>query len=266
MERVTREKIIVTAWACGFLAFLIDCIVPHHSSVNAKSPAVIERDTTVCVQEEQPAPCCKEVRNVSTSTPKQQTPKLHLVSYNGRYFRYSSAFSDRNDLHLSAAQHIGLKCGPENRTAAAKMKDKLREVQTNDWYVVEELTHSVPYLVPIAANRLDSIGAEFADILKRNGLPHYRFRVTSVLRSQEDIRRLQRSGNHNSISNSAHNYGTTFDIGYWHYDKVTQTCDSMTDDNLKLVLAQTLLNQQRAGHIYVKYECKQSCFHITARN
>ncbi|MCQ2339783.1 MAG: DUF5715 family protein [Paludibacteraceae bacterium] len=49
-------------------------------------------------------------------------------------------------------------------------------------------------------------------------------------------------------------------------EKITQTTDSITDDNLKLVLAQTLLNQQRAGHIYVKYEAKQSCFHVTVRN
>lgn len=131
--------------------------------------------------------------------------------------------------------------------------------------MVEELTHSVPYLVPTAAHRLDSIGKEFADILARNDLPHYRFRVTSVLRSQEDIRRLQRC-NSNSIDNSPHNYGTTFDIGYCHFDQEVQTTDSMTEENLKLVLAQTLLNQQRARHIYVKYECKQGCFHITARD
>jgi len=189
----------------------------------------------------------------------------HLVSYNGRYFSYSAKFADRNPKHLAAAEQIGLRHGPANRQEAAKMQDQLREITTNSYYVVDDLTHSLPYLVPLAANRLDSIGAEFADILARNNLPQYRFRVTSVLRSQEDIRRLQRS-NSNSISNSPHNYGTTFDIGYAHFDKVSLTPDSMADDNLKLVLAQTLLNQQREGHIYVKYEYKQGCFHITARN
>jgi hypothetical protein len=30
-------------------------------------------------------------------------------------------------------------------------------------------------------------------------------------------------------------------------------------------LGQVLLNRQRRGRIYVKYEKKQSCFHITCR-
>lgn len=193
------------------------------------------------------------------------TPSPRIVAYNGRPFSYKKAFADCNNKHLAAATSIGLQSGPANREAAEKMSDQLRLIQSGPNYVVENLTHSLPYLVPIAADRLDSIGTEFAHILARNGLPHHRFRVTSVLRSQEDIRRLQRC-NSNSISNSAHNYGTTFDLAYWHYEKVTQTTDSMTDDNLKLVLAQTLLNQQRAGHIYVKYESKQSCFHVTVIN
>lgn len=202
------------------------------------------------------------VENTPASKP---APERRLVSYKGRSFKYSKAFSDRNEKHLAAAERIGLQQGPKNRAAAEQMSDKLREIRTNQYYVVEELTHSLPYLVPTAANRLDSIGKEFADILARNDLPAYRFRVTSVLRSTDDIRRLQRC-NSNAISNSPHNYGTTFDIGYWHYDQMVQTTDSMTDDNLKLVLGQVLLNQQRAGHIYVKYEYKQSCFHITVRN
>ena len=34
----------------------------------------------------------------------------------------------------------------------------------------------------------------------------------------------------------------------------------MHEDNLKLVLGQVLLNHQRAGKIYVKYEWKQILF------
>ena len=191
--------------------------------------------------------------------------ETNLVSYPGRSFSYSSKFSDRNAKHLDAASRIGLHPAPQNRAAAAKMKGKLREVRSNRNYIVDSLTYSIPYLVPKAASRLDSIGEEFADILQRNNLPHYRFHVSSVLRTQEDIRRLQRS-NGNATANSAHNYGTTFDIAYYRYDKSTRTHDYMSIDNLKLALAQVLLNQQRAGHIYVKYEHKQCCFHVTVRN
>jgi hypothetical protein len=189
---------------------------------------------------------------------------LYEVVYPGRSFSYSIKFNDRNKKHLAAAQGIGLSVPPQTRAEAEHSKGRLREIKSNRNYVVDELTHSVPYLVPQAAARLDSIGIEFADILNRNGLPHYRFRVTSVFRTAEDIAALQKSGNINSINDSPHNYATTFDLAYTKFDKVTNSHNYMTEDNLKLVLGQVLLNQQRAGNIYVKYEWKQSCFHVTA--
>ena len=189
----------------------------------------------------------------------------HLVAYPGRTFSYKHKFNDLQSKQIQAAQAIGLPRPPRDREDAAAMRKHLTLITTNDNYVVEELTHSVPYLVPAAKRELDAIGTEWADILQRNGLPHYRFYVTSVLRTQEGIKRLQKSGNVNSVSKSCHCYGTTFDLAYMRYDKVTRTRDYMTEDNLKLVLGQVLLNHQRAGKIYVKYEWKQSCFHVTVR-
>ena len=163
------------------------------------------------------------------------------------------------------ASRIGLARPPKDRDDAASMRKSLVEIKTNENYIVDELTHSVPYLIPSAKKELDAIGAEWSDILKRNGLPHYQFYVTSVLRTQEDVKFLQRSGNVNSTTQSCHCYGTTFDLAYMRYNKVSRTRMYMHGDNLKLVLGQVLLNHQRAGKIYVKYEWKQSCFHITVR-
>ena len=175
-------------------------------------------------------------------------------------------FNDLQAKQHEAASRIGLERPPKDRGDAAKMRNKLVEIKTNENYIVDELTHSVPYLIPSAKQELDAIGTEWADILRRNNLPHYRFYVTSVLRTQEDIKYLQRSGNINSVTQSCHCYGTTFDLAYMRYDKVTRSRMYMHEDNLKLVLGQVLLNHQRAGKIYVKYEAKQSCFHVTVRN
>ena len=200
-----------------------------------------------------------------SSAEEEQIVEDHLVKYPGRTFSYKDKFNDLQSRQLAAAQAIGLPRPPKNRDDAASMKRQLRLVSTTANYIVDSLTHSVPYLIPSAKRELDSIGVEWADILSRNGLPHYRFRVTSILRTEEDIRALQRSGNINSVTQSCHAYGTTFDIAYMHYDKVTRTRDYVHEDNLKLVLGQVLLNEQRKGHIYVKYEWKQSCFHVTVR-
>ena len=188
-----------------------------------------------------------------------------LVSYPGRTFSYKDKFRDTQAKQVQAAQAIGLQTPPQNRQEAARMRSQLSLIKSNNNYIVDSLTHSIPYLVPAAAKELERIGAEFADILQRNGLPHYQFYVTSVLRTKDDIKQLQKSGNINATTNSCHNYGTTFDLAYFRFKKVTRTREYMHQDNLKLVLGQVLLNEQRAGRIYVKYEYKQACFHITVR-
>ena len=188
-----------------------------------------------------------------------------MVSYPGRTFSYKDKFRDTQSKQEQAAKALGLSTPPKNRQEAARMRSQLSLIKSNDNYIVDSLTHSIPYLVPAAAAELERIGEGFADILQRNGLPHYQFYVTSVLRTKEDIKQLQKSGNINATTNSCHNYGTTFDLAYFRFNKVTRTREYMHQDNLKLVLGQVLLNEQRAGRIYVKYEYKQACFHITVR-
>ena len=188
-----------------------------------------------------------------------------MVFYPGRTFSYKDKFRDLQSKQEQAARAIGLSTPPQNRQHAAKMRSQLSLIKTNENYIVDSLTHSIPYLVPAAAAELERIGEGFADILQRNGLPHYRFYVTSVLRTKDDVKLLQRSGNINATDRSCHCYGTTFDLAYYRFDKVTRTREYMHQDNLKLVLGQVLLNEQRAGRIYVKYEHKQACFHITVR-
>lgn len=209
------------------------------------------RDKTVLSEEH----CGKTMRLEETNR----------VSYPGRTFNYKVKFNDNQPRQEKAAKALGLGRRPKDRDDAAKMRSELREVKTNGNYIVDELTHSVPYLVPAAKEELDYIGAQWADILSRNNLPHYRFYVTSILRTEADVKSLQRSGNINSVTNSCHCYGTTFDIAYARFDKVTDSHDYVVEDNLKLALGQILLNEQRAGKIYVKYEWRQSCFHITCR-
>lgn len=195
----------------------------------------------------------------------ENTDTRQLVRYPGRTFNYDTKFADLQSKQIKAAKAKGLSTPPKDRKAAESMRRQLNRVESGRNYVVDNLTHSVPYLTPAAAAELDSIGEEFADILQRNDLPHYRFYVTSILRTQDDVKKLQKSGNINASSNSCHCYATTFDLAYARFEKMSRGKEYMSEDNLKLVLGQVLLNRQRRGRIYVKYEKKQSCFHITCR-
>lgn len=199
-----------------------------------------------------------------TAVEAEEVAEPVAVTYPGRSIKYSQKFADLNEQHLAAASKVGI-APLAKRSDVANKKNKLTEIKTNAHYRVEDLTHSSPYLTKNAAAELDVICKDFQDILTRNNLPLYRPIVTSVLRTKEDVKNLQR-GNSNSSSKSAHFHATTFDITYARYERMSPEDGTyVPDDNLKLILGQALLNEQRAGHIYVKYEINQGCFHITSR-
>ena len=180
---------------------------------------------------------------------------------------YKRTFGDLNDVHMAVAKKIGVK-PIQDREEAKKMSNKLVEIESGDWYQVDSLTHSIPYLVPKASALLDSIGSNFLDSLENKGLNPNQIIVTSVLRTKDDVKRLRRV-NGNASANSVHVYGTTFDISYKRYFKVEdpdgRPMQDVSSDTLKLVLSEVLRDLKKKNMCYIKYELKQGCFHITAR-
>ena len=195
---------------------------------------------------------------------KEERGELKRIWYNGSYNR---DFKDLNDVHLAEAKRIGIQPA-SNREEAEKVKKEMEEIETNEYYEVEKLTHSIPYLVPRASELLDTIGSNFLDSLTAKGLNPNQIIVTSVLRSQSDVKRLRRR-NGNASANSAHCYGATFDVSWKRFKKVEdedgRPLQDVNADTLKLVLSEVLRDLRQADKCYIKYELKQGCFHITAR-
>ena len=182
---------------------------------------------------------------------------------------YDSLFNDKNRAHLKSAARFGIKRTLKDRKEANGVKDGLVHIKDNSHYSIAKLTHSIPYLTDGAAELLDMIGKNFLDSLESKGLNPNKIIVTSVLRTQEDIKKLQKSSNPNAVSNSAHCYATTFDIAYTYYDKSWfknfRFCESVEPEILKKVLGEVLRDLRKQKKCYVKYEVKQRCFHITTR-
>lgn len=180
---------------------------------------------------------------------------------------YKRSFGDLNDIHLKVAQSTGIR-PLASRKEAERMKEKLVHITNNERYTVDSLTHSIPYLVPRAGKLLDSIGVNFLDSLTAKGLNPNQIIVTSVLRTQDDVKRLRRR-NGNASLNSTHFYGTTFDVSWKRFKKIEdedgRPLQDVSADTLKLVLAEVLRDLRKADKCYIKYELKQGCFHITAR-
>lgn len=172
------------------------------------------------------------------------------------------AFNDSNYLHIATAEKIGIK--PVNSLRSAwEGGRKLQRLESCEAFYLDNLTHSLPYLVPKAHKLLTDIGLAFRDSLRQRGGGDYRVKVTSVLRTPRLVKRLRRR-NRNAVDTSAHLYGTTFDISYAKF-----ICDSTrtprTQEDLKNLLGEVVDQMRRQGRCYVKYEYKQACFHITAR-
>ena len=182
---------------------------------------------------------------------------------------YATLFNDQNGVQLKAAAQFGIKQPLKNRDAADDVKDGLIRIRDNSHYTIAKLTHSIPYLTDGAAELLDMIGKNFLDSLESKGLNPNKIIVTSVLRTLEDIKKLQKSGNPNAVKNSAHCYATTFDITYARFDKIMfknfRLCESVEPELLKKVLGEVLRDLRNQNKCYVKYEVRQRCFHITTR-
>ncbi len=195
---------------------------------------------------------------------------------------YAQAFPDENQAHLDAAQRLGITPISDSASRAEALS-RMVELVTNNYYKVDSLEHSIPYLVPEARDFVNDLGTDFAETLKSKHLPPHKFIVTSVTRTLEQTANLNKK-NRNSKEESAHCYGTTIDISWKRFDPIAPQAKKLKegsnimlpegissetkrensfDEQLKTALASVLHQYRISGRCLVKYERKQACFHIT---
>ena len=180
---------------------------------------------------------------------------------------YKNSFPDSNSVQLVAAQQWGV-TPVIDRADAEQRKNELVYIGASPYYHVDPLHQSIPYLVPRAAILLEDIGRAFYDSLYVKGVNLHRFIVTSVLRTQNDVKKLRRF-NGNATENSCHLYGTTLDICYNRYiavqDPEGEKRRTVRNDTLKWILTEVLRDKRKEGRCFIKYEVKQGCYHLTVR-
>lgn len=185
-------------------------------------------------------------------------------------YSWREAFPDSQVVQLSAAQKNGIvPCSTRGEVMRLVKRHKLVNISHSPFYMVDDLTHSVPYLVPKAQQLLNTICLNFMDSLQCKGIPPHLPMVTSVLRTTDDVSKLQKR-NRNATENSCHCYGTTVDITYNRFVPLTGKYDESVELlrwnlQMKQVLAEVLRDLREQGLCYVKYEYKQACFHLTVR-
>ena len=176
---------------------------------------------------------------------------------------YERDFNDKQDVQKQAALKNGLPTVSSRESIEANYRKlcrsgKLVRISTNSRYVIRNLSHSSPYVVPKMEELLEDIGKAFQNKTQSKA----KFVVTSVLRTKEDIERLQ-AVNVNASSASCHCHGTTVDISYVRFvDDMVKPRDKY---ELRLALSQVLHELRKEGRCYIKFERKQYCYHITVR-
>ncbi len=197
------------------------------------------------------------VEIAETEVPSFKKDKPHRI---WSVSNYKATFPDSQSVQIMAAEKWGVK-PVKNREDAELRKKELVYVGESPYYHVDKLYSSIPYLVPRAALLLQDIGTAFYDSLYIKGVPLNQFIVTSVLRTMDDVTKLQRR-NGNATERSCHLFGTTFDICYNRYEPVER---AVRNDTLKWILSEVLRDMRQQGRCYIKYEVKQGCYHMTVR-
>ena len=180
----------------------------------------------------------------------------------------SSKLNDKNDIHLFYAMKTGLKQPfstiKEFEDAIVNMlrKSLLVRVPPSRFYQLKSLTHSQPYLIPEAVDLLNEIGYRFQERLKEKKYKNFRFRITSVLRTEEDQNKLSHRNGNATTGHSSHLYGTTFDISYKNFYN-TQTDSIESSYEAVQALTSVLLQMREECKFLAVRERHQSCFHIT---
>lgn len=169
-------------------------------------------------------------------------------------------FNDSNFLQLDAARRLGIQ-PVEDLGSAYFMKRPIVKVESNEYYQIDSLRHSIPFLVPEAAALLEDIGKNFIDSLSNRGGDSYKIKVTSLLRTPESVGRLRRV-NINATDSSTHQFATTFDISYTNFYCLDEN-RMIQQGDLKNLLAEVLFDLRQNGRCLVKYERKTGCFHVT---
>lgn len=253
-----RQKaliVLLTPFVLGFLLGLLvggGCSKKERPPKKEKTAAVADSLARENAAEEEGE---DDVDGTGESTAKE-------IIYYTKLMSYGQVFNDINEVHLEKARAVGLRKVPEKRDDIDTQR--LVRIDDSDYLVIDNLRYSVPYLTKNAAAELNRIAVAFHDSLTRKQFPVYQLVCSSILRTEEDVANLRKSGNPNASDNSAHCYGTTFDITYTRYWRDEETDEFMQPYELTKVLAEVLRDEKAAGRILVKYERKEHCFHITS--
>jgi hypothetical protein len=178
---------------------------------------------------------------------------------------YAQALNDRVVNYLEESFQKGTKRHLHSRKQIYQYvaKGKLAKIEDSEYYIIGKMRYSYPFLTLPAKRFLIELGERFHRKLENTDLACSRFKLTSLFRTTSSVERMMKR-NKNSIKNSSHLHGTSFDISYSTFIS-ERFINSSEATYLAGVLAKTIWEMRKEGKCYATYEIWQSCFHIVVR-
>ena len=164
--------------------------------------------------------------------------------------------------YIKSARKNGIsKCSDKNEVLN---NSELIKIANSDFFIIDNLTHSYPYLTEDGENLLNNIGEGFKSKIANSDLKHSKFIVTSLTRTTESIKRLSEI-NGNAVKESPHLYGECFDISYIRFSNLFVKLKPCHIEYLKETLAGVIYELNKNKECWAITENKQHCFHVVGR-
>lgn len=193
---------------------------------------------------------------------------------------------DKNARQVASAQSLGVRVSGQAEIDRMVRAGRLVPLgDSTEYWVLRGMDHSSPYVTPDTKAMLEELGRRFHARLDRAGLPRYRMKVTSAIRTEEAQVDLRRTNSYAATTTSAHQFGTTVDVsherfavpagpggglpqpplhGAWEMEaEMLEEAGKEHAKALQAELGRALTELREAGAVHVMMENKQPVYHFT---
>jgi Family of unknown function (DUF5715) len=195
---------------------------------------------------------------------------------------------DKNATQAASAQSLGVRVSGQAEIDRMVQQGRLVPLgDSTQYWILRGMDHSAPYVTPDTKAMLEDLGRRFHARLDRLGLPRYRIKVTSAIRTEEAQVDLRKTNSYAARTISAHQFGTTVDVsherfavpagpragsgaasapieGAWELEaEMLEEVGKEHARALQAELGRALTELREAGAIHVMMENKQPVYHFT---
>lgn len=195
---------------------------------------------------------------------------------------------DVNAEQIATARSLGMRVSGDAEIEQLRRQGRLVALgDSTAYWVLRDMDHSVPYVTPDTRAMLVQLGRHFHARLDSLGLPRYRVKVTSALRTDATQAELRKINSYASRIVSAHEFGTTVDVSHERFavpatssssagarqavafdvrDMEEEMLEEAGREHAKVLqaeLGRAIAEMRNQGALHVMMENRQPVYHMT---